>query len=307
MLQTVDEQDFILVDSWQKLAGEFGSPFLYWDGFEVDELFRGEDRPPCILVTGCYDAGPTYQHEHFPNADLRKHVAVIDWEGAARDHSIYHKVKLGPCLREGRCFPQDRFSLKTDRWTWGTYPEVPKWVREWWTVNLNVAEPGHVPLPFGLNTDGPGWTYVKEFQGRVKDSLLYLNFQNNSVGRLHLKQFWQNQAHCTFRPNPDAPVRQYLEELSRHKFALAPAGNGLDQYRVWECIYLGVIPILEDSHWARHMADTGLPVLVLNTLFGLTEAFLNEQYERILGRNWDYAWAKLSFWRGVFAEAAGRG
>ena len=38
-----------------------------------------------------------------------------------------------------------------------------------------------------------------------------------------------------------------MSELSSYKFALSPEGNGIDCHRTWECLYLGVIPIVKKS------------------------------------------------------------
>ena len=40
------------------------------------------------------------------------------------------------------------------------------------------------------------------------------------------------------------PYEEYLQTLSTYKFAISPLGNGFDCHRIWECVYLGVIPIV---------------------------------------------------------------
>jgi hypothetical protein len=37
---------------------------------------------------------------------------------------------------------------------------------------------------------------------------------------------------------------EYLKELGEHRFCLCIRGNGLDTHRFWECLYLGVIPVI---------------------------------------------------------------
>lgn len=39
------------------------------------------------------------------------------------------------------------------------------------------------------------------------------------------------------------PFAEYLDDLSRHKFCVCPEGNGVDTHRLWESLYLDVIPI----------------------------------------------------------------
>ena len=41
------------------------------------------------------------------------------------------------------------------------------------------------------------------------------------------------------------PYEEYLRTLQQYEYALCPAGNGPDCHRFWECLLLGVIPIVE--------------------------------------------------------------
>ena len=38
--------------------------------------------------------------------------------------------------------------------------------------------------------------------------------------------------------------REYLQELSKYQFAICPEGHGPDCHRIYECLYLNVIPIM---------------------------------------------------------------
>ena len=40
----------------------------------------------------------------------------------------------------------------------------------------------------------------------------------------------------------------YIKELSSCYFCLSPNGNGIDCHKHWECLYLGVIPIVTKKH-----------------------------------------------------------
>lgn len=40
------------------------------------------------------------------------------------------------------------------------------------------------------------------------------------------------------------PYKEYLLELSSHRFCLCIRGNGIDTHRFWESLYLGVIPVI---------------------------------------------------------------
>lgn len=55
--------------------------------------------------------------------------------------------------------------------------------------------------------------------------------------------------------------QEYFIELAKHKYAICPRGNGLDTHRIWECLYLNVIPIIikQDDLHIDH-----LPIIILN-------------------------------------------
>jgi len=48
--------------------------------------------------------------------------------------------------------------------------------------------------------------------------------------------------------------RSYLETMASHKYAICPPGNGVDCHRLWECYYLGVIPIVKRSVFTEKVA-----------------------------------------------------
>lgn len=43
----------------------------------------------------------------------------------------------------------------------------------------------------------------------------------------------------------------YLRTLREHKYAICPEGNGVDCHRIWECILLGVIPIIKNGGFSQ--------------------------------------------------------
>lgn len=64
-----------------------------------------------------------------------------------------------------------------------------------------------------------------------------------------------------FLPNLD--YYNYLRVLSSYKFAICPPGNGIDCHRIWECYYLGVIPILKRSLFTEQLSYY-FPCVILN-------------------------------------------
>lgn len=303
----VPAEDRIYIDTWAKLVKELGGKLVYRPTEEAPDFFKeitGSNRD-VTLVTACSDFGLAYQAESHPNQDLLKLAQSVSWQSLGKARDTYHSVVVGPaCLKE-RCCQTDKYSLRVDRFTYATFPEFPKEVSHWFTTNLGIDVPWASPIPFGLNTDGPGSSYIDEFISREKTKLLYVNFQDNTIQRVLLKQHFAEQPWCTFRGEASIPVREYLEEVSRHRFVLCPAGNGLDCYRIWEALYLGCYPVLEDSPFARRLALLYLPIVVVNQLSSLTPESLDKIEAYLVSRgDLTMEAASASYWRSVLKDEA---
>ncbi|CAB9497257.1 expressed unknown protein [Seminavis robusta] len=80
----------------------------------------------------------------------------------------------------------------------------------------------------------------------------------------------------------------YYREMLDSKFLMSPNGLGLDCYRHWESMYLGIIPVLERNSkykntdgWAkRTLAD--LPVTWIDNYDNLSPEFLEAEYDRLI-------------------------
>lgn len=80
---------------------------------------------------------------------------------------------------------------------------------------------------------------------------------------------------------------------------LCPRGNGWDTHRVWEALYLGVIPVL--LHSPIDKVYEGLPVLYVDRYEDVTPELLDDEYERlVLERDdWDRRQLSRAYWWGV--------
>jgi hypothetical protein len=57
---------------------------------------------------------------------------------------------------------------------------------------------------------------------------------------------------------------EYLKLLSSFNYAICPEGNGIDTHRFWECLYLGVKPIVIDNFLVRYFANY-FPIIILKS------------------------------------------
>lgn len=84
-------------------------------------------------------------------------------------------------------------------------------------------------------------------------------------------------------------VDYFYEIISKSKFAICPRGCGIDTYRLWDCICLGCIPIVEK--YDGHKQFENLPILFIDNIknySNLTEDFLNKTYEEYQQKDFNY-------------------
>lgn len=73
---------------------------------------------------------------------------------------------------------------------------------------------------------------------------------------------------------------QYYIELASYKYAICPRGNGLDTHRIWECLYLDVIPIIIE---VDNLQIDNLPINIMedwDKLF-LKDNFSNQENSKL--------------------------
>lgn len=122
-----------------------------------------------------------------------------------------------------------------------------------------------------------------------KTKNLYVNINTNTFPyRLTLL----NQFKLTFNiTNVRKPFNQYLEELSTHRFCLAVRGNGICTHRLWESLYLGVIPVFINNkftnmnNWVQYFKKLNLPFYEITEehFTKYSDDFFNERlYKKII-------------------------
>lgn len=111
------------------------------------------------------------------------------------------------------------------------------------------------PLPIGIeNEQWSAYDVIAEVRGmkirKTKDVYFYFNLETHKS---------RKQCHDALKDrlawNTKRPKKEYFVELASHRYCVCPRGNGLDTHRMWECLYLDVIPILLEAD------DPGIPHL----------------------------------------------
>ncbi len=304
----VNPPDYITIDSWEKLCVQIGRKNLSYRHTEhVLEFFRTLPATNNYfdLVSGHSDYCLCLQREHPVNNDLWAKAFMTNWQNYANYKDNYVGVYVACFQPAPSCDINDKFSLKTDRHTWQTFNEIDPAIKNWYTTNLNCEDPRAKLIPFGMNSDKLGLDYLSiiAMERCEKKGLLYVNFQPDTMQRQFLKNMYKDVSWVTFRQSANLPVSQYFKEMAEHKFILCPTGCGLDSYRIWESLYLGCIPIIEDSVFSRKLLEAGLPIVSKN-LFDLNSESLNSVWNDFEA-DWLYSsmeFAKLSYWRDLLSR-----
>tara|TARA_R100000008_G_C3446271_1_gene97034 strand:- start:113 stop:535 length:423 start_codon:yes stop_codon:yes gene_type:complete len=76
---------------------------------------------------------------------------------------------------------------------------------------------------------------------------------------------------------PSMEYEKYLKTLSSYRCCISPKGNGIDCHRMWEALYLKVIPICERSILTEHFAKL-FPIIIVDSWEDLDLENLNDYY-----------------------------
>jgi len=167
---------------------------------------------------------------------------------------------------------------------------------KWYGENMTVISEKTECLPIGLENlmwKRTNFKIIDKFKNNNKKNLLYINFsiRTNKNREIILKKILEKG----FKKNNNKPWNEYMEELSSYKFALSPKGNGIDCHRTWECLYLGVIPIVEKSIVMNNFIE--LPILIVDNYDIITKQFLEEKYIEFQNKKYNYDKLNINYWK----------
>ena len=138
-----------------------------------------------------------------------------------------------------------------------------------------------------------------------KTKLLYVNFrpETNPQVRGPLWEAFSSKAwgESVTREARSPSIEAYARNLAGHRFVLCPRGSGVETHRMWESLYVGSIPVVEDNVVFDSFRD--LPILFVKDLRSLERGFLEKAFEEIRGRAWNVEKLFLPYWKNAFEEA----
>jgi len=188
----------------------------------------------------------------------------------------------------------------------------------WFAYGVEKKYSGHpkmVALPQGIAPQFLDYGNVEIIEECKKDSpkekehLLYMNFKvpeghphgSTSYGKYRKLVFelFKDKDFCTVASRKSH--KDFLSEMSNFKFVLAPIGNTCDSdgigvsYRVWEALLMGCRPIVEQSTVPKSLVED-LPVLLVDSWQEVTEKFLEQKWEEMAQKKYNYDKLNAQYW-----------
>lgn len=172
---------------------------------------------------------------------------------------------------------------------------------KWYGQNIDIKHPKLYALPIGIANSQ--WAHGKseileqiimKTKHNKKTKLLYVNFSvdTNPYIREPIKTLLVEKGYEF--TSPDLPWEKYLNELSKYKYAICPEGNGPDCHRIWECLYLGVIPIIKNS--VAFIQFNDLPILFIDNWDQINNDFLATQSLIFDSKKYNTDKLNLKYW-----------
>ena len=133
------------------------------------------------------------------------------------------------------------------------------------------------PLPLGIvRKEIDDFKYLRK---NNKEHFCYANFSitHNYRGNIIRWANTQKYINCHFSKRfPDwdqqldekvfadapLPFDEFLSTLASHKFCIVPNGVGIDTDRLWECIFMNVVPIVQNNYGNRIFSKIWPMILV---------------------------------------------
>lgn len=141
---------------------------------------------------------------------------------------------------------------------------------KWYGQNICIEHPKLFFLPIGLANSQ--WShgnlllfYNQDFINNLvhnKTNKVYFNF-NISTNFNKRQICYESLKYKLDWLNTIDPVENQ-KRLSTYKFCICPEGNGVDSHRLWECLYLQVVPIVIKSEFTSILEKQNIPLVILD-------------------------------------------
>jgi hypothetical protein len=146
--------------------------------------------------------------------------------------------------------------------------------------NCLFKHPKLIPIPIGIENrqwfNHDIFHTIRKCKDIKKTKDFYFFFSlNTHPSRIECYNILKNKLIW----NDKKDKENYFIELKKHKYAICPRGNGIDTHRLWECLYLDVIPIVISSDYIN---IDNLPIIVLNNWNNFDKETISNEFNNLI-------------------------
>ena len=171
-------------------------------------------------------------------------------------------------------------------------------VVKWYAANANIRRGDLVAIPLGLESLGcMGYSDHPEVLEKVLaepreiKNLAYMNFSRTTQPK---RQIWVDyfQGKPWISEKNKTSFEEFIRDCYQHEYVLSPEGNGIDTHRTWEALYIGAVPIVQNSIFMSNFDR--LPIIIADDITAITKEYL----ENIIWVKdlWDEQ-IRMSYWK----------
>jgi hypothetical protein len=133
---------------------------------------------------------------------------------------------------------------------------------------------------------------------KSKDFKIMVNFRPDTY-KPHrtnvLKNIFDNLKSHSKLLQTNAPTILSLKNSQSSIFTACPRGNGPDTHRLWESLYMGSIPLVDQMTNSEYFND--LPLIYIKDWSKIDLKFLKKEFNKIKSKSFNYNKLKLSYWK----------
>jgi len=139
-------------------------------------------------------------------------------------------------------------------------------------ICLNGLEKAEDSIKRAVNKEKTRLMVIPEWN---KFSVSLKNPKNAVSSRTRLGEFVDETKEYGFYDFIKIDPRDYYETISNYKFMVCPTGNGIQAPKIFEAILVRTVPIVENELCFRQLKELGVPLLIVENWYDLTEEFLS--------------------------------
>lgn len=184
--------------------------------------------------------------------------------------------------------------------------ELPNNIK-WFSQNVDIEHGNIESIPIGL--ENSEWhpklqktqkiSYFIKNKPKVSNKFCMCQFNpNTNPRRKRIYDYFSGFDWCLCKETINGVgYDEYLNDLNDCVFCICPDGNGIDTHRIWESLYLGCVPVVEECVNINFYSK--LPILICENLLDIDEKYLSFAANNIMEKlysQYDFAMLTMKYW-----------